>query len=1166
MTKSTWASCIILVAVLAACNVTPISSNQIPASRSTPSASLAPQVAAFNAGVRQGIKDYVEKAGVSGLWEFVDPNSVGFVADISIDKQWAMYQTADQDRLGYLIPGQDIWLVNLRTKQQRSLSHDVGMSLRLAGFSSGNLISVATYSGAIFLGDVTKPGFAPLVEAKPNTYISSLTWNPEGTKLGFIYQGPDGSQIAWSDSALGQRNVHLVPMSQLQAKSVTSGEDHGNTVNSLEWSGGVLKQRTSLSPQAWGGLFQAGTVVPLKLPYSAGDAYMSNGYSGHAAYCTGCPPGLDFVDGQAADGKPVLAAASGTVSLVAYANLTACNVFGNGVNALESQVNIEHLGTNNSKYTTEYLHQKNIVVTQGQGISQGNQIGSVSCVGDTSNGAGGVYSHIHFQMWAGTTTLSNGNSVLPEPIDGNVDIVPGRNYTSTNGTNTPTDQVPSGYSLCATEGSRCSFSGNADVIYGTYSAFTQARQFSGGVDCTNAVFGDPASGATKRCYQKPGASTSNCNPAPSAFTYEISDNSGSFHTGGLYPQYWWRDGSNGSGSDSAFTYTVTGSQENYAWWDVSVAKSGTFDVYAFIPNGNGGSGLSGYPTAKAVGASYNLEIAGGSPRLANVSVNQEGACGWVKLFSDASLTAGQAYAVSMGDSVGANPANRRIYYDNIALIQKTTTGGTGTVPTCADPGLTVATSDESGFTRGGLYPQYWYTEGTNGGGGRSTFTYTVNGGDQNFAAWDLNPTIAGIYDVYVYSPTPTEDTRPLGSYGNQNPAVGVIYELLSTVGNEVAASARLNQTRGCWQKVMANIQLNANGNYALRLGDNVTGAADSKLYFDTVGLKLVQPIEANWGVSPGALTFNATVGNSPANQTFTITNTGNATGSFGMGSSNNALVTASGYATTLASGASTTATVTVGQCSAVGTTNGQLTINGSNKSATVAITRVCSPLPTTTWQASPTNLSFSDTVGGGAPAAKSFGLSNPGANGTYSISSNQTWLAASPASAVLNSGQNANINVTVSDCSSAITENGVLTISGGGSTASVNVTRTCNALTPSTPSLSSITMSSNGRIFIAWPEVSGATQYDFQATFGGAAISVTGQAPNRGGVNGSAVATFLSAPDAADKQGKQVCFSMRATNTGSSSAFSSFACTTYKYYAGGLSVQSSSDVPRLTLK
>jgi hypothetical protein len=109
-------------------------------------------------------------------------------------------------------------------------------------------------------------------------------------------------------------------------------------------------------------------------------------------------------------------------------------------------------------------------------------------------------------------------------------------------------------------------------------------------------------------------------------------------------------------------------------------------------------------------------------------------------------------------------------------------------------------------------------------------------------------------------------------------------------------------------------------------------------------------------------------------------------------------------------------------------------------------------------------------------------------------------------------------------------------------------------------------MSSNGRIFIAWPEVSGATQYDFQATFGGAAISVTGQAPNRGATNGSAVATFLSAPDAADKQGKQVCFSMRASNTGGSSAFSGFACTTYKFYAGSLSVQSSSDVPRLTLK
>ena len=108
-------------------------------------------------------------------------------------------------------------------------------------------------------------------------------------------------------------------------------------------------------------------------------------------------------------------------------------------------------------------------------------------------------------------------------------------------------------------------------------------------------------------------------------------------------------------------------------------------------------------------------------------------------------------------------------------------------------------------------------------------------------------------------------------------------------------------------------------------------------------------------------------------------------------------------------------------------------------------------------------------------------------------------------------------------------------------------------------------MSSKGRILISWPEVTNATQYDFQAKFG-AAIGVSGQAPNRGGANGAAVAAFISNTDAVDKQGKEICFSIRANNAGGSSGFSDFTCTTYKYYAAGLTVQSATDIPQLTLK
>ena len=69
--------------------------------------------------------------------------------------------------------------------------------------------------------------------------------------------------------------------------------------------------------------------------------------------------------------------------------------------------------------------------------------------------------------------------------------------TTTSTTTTPTPRP--GWSFCAWEGARCSFSGRLEVSYGANGKFTAPRKFTGGVDCTNAVFGDPAPGARKWC-------------------------------------------------------------------------------------------------------------------------------------------------------------------------------------------------------------------------------------------------------------------------------------------------------------------------------------------------------------------------------------------------------------------------------------------------------------------------------------------------------------------------------------------------------------------------------------------------------------------------------------------------------------------------------------------
>jgi hypothetical protein len=64
-----------------------------------------------------------------------------------------------------------------------------------------------------------------------------------------------------------------------------------------------------------------------------------------------------------------------------------------------------------------------------------------------------------------------------------------------------------GWSFCAWENTRCSFSGSLEVSYGANGTFTAPRTFTGGVGCNNTVFGDPKSGVRKWCETRPLATT-----------------------------------------------------------------------------------------------------------------------------------------------------------------------------------------------------------------------------------------------------------------------------------------------------------------------------------------------------------------------------------------------------------------------------------------------------------------------------------------------------------------------------------------------------------------------------------------------------------------------------------------------------------------------------------
>jgi spore coat protein U-like protein len=63
-------------------------------------------------------------------------------------------------------------------------------------------------------------------------------------------------------------------------------------------------------------------------------------------------------------------------------------------------------------------------------------------------------------------------------------------------------ETPPGYSFCAREDQRCSFSGTRDVAYGANGKFKYKYGVTGGIDCHNNVFGDPIYNVKKSCFIK----------------------------------------------------------------------------------------------------------------------------------------------------------------------------------------------------------------------------------------------------------------------------------------------------------------------------------------------------------------------------------------------------------------------------------------------------------------------------------------------------------------------------------------------------------------------------------------------------------------------------------------------------------------------------------------
>ena len=73
----------------------------------------------------------------------------------------------------------------------------------------------------------------------------------------------------------------------------------------------------------------------------------------------------------------------------------------------------------------------------------------------------------------------------------------------------------SGWTVCASEGGFCPFSGTQQVRYGANGAYFY-KTLTGGTLCTNSVFGDPIVGTVKQCQIGGASATLTATPSPTA--------------------------------------------------------------------------------------------------------------------------------------------------------------------------------------------------------------------------------------------------------------------------------------------------------------------------------------------------------------------------------------------------------------------------------------------------------------------------------------------------------------------------------------------------------------------------------------------------------------------------------------------------------------------------
>lgn len=174
---------------------------------------------------------------------------------------------------------------------------------------------------------------------------------------------------------------------------------------------------------------------------------------------------------------------------------------------------------------------------------------------------------------------------------------------------------------------------------------------------------------------------------------------------------------------------------------------------------------------------------------------------------------------------------------------------------------------------------------------------------------------------------------------------------------------------------------------------------------------------------------------------FELSNTGQA-GTFTI-TSNNPAFTISPTTQALAAGGKVSISVQSTVCTTEGNRSGVLTIAGGGATSTVQVSQNCVKAAATApvWQAV-SSLTLPDATVG-STASSALQISNAGAAGTVSITSDNQLFSVTPSSLDIPASSTGEVVVNAAACTTTGTANGRLTLSGGGSTATVFVSRTC---------------------------------------------------------------------------------------------------------------------------